>query len=424
MAYGTRQPNPCVANSQGIPPHKDFELQLVDSDGLDDFLWLRVYTSNDQHSLSAAGIIKMVRATDTTIRLFNFITKGQPYLQLVGTKSDLSKAYLCTRIDFENDVAVQIVAVDNSGAGALPDTGGGSGSLAEVAGTVSFEGAPAERTVLIIADDQVNGRKVLAEAISNPDGSFSIQYPDWEGSVIALALDHYGDDWQAETALNAGTIVHPTVSNGFVYEASEAGTTGITEPAWSTDGTTAVNDGSVTWNPKPYYRPTASGPIRGNVTQSGAPTIPTHRYVRLWIDSHNGGPYFSIQELEIASEVGGADLTAPSMTTDQGSFYTGYPASKAIDDLDDGGNVWLASSTISNFPNWMTIDLGVAVPLKELRIKPQDGNVDRSPKSFTFEVSDDGLNWSAIKTFTDVTDWVSGEAKVFSLFDGETVLPV
>ncbi|MFQ3281904.1 RCC1 domain-containing protein [Reinekea sp.] len=139
-------------------------------------------------------------------------------------------------------------------------------SASEISGVVSIDGVSAVRPVLVISDDPT-GRQILAEGMSNPDGSFLIQYTGWEGSVIALALDHYGADWTAEKTLNAGTIIHPTAANGFVYEASTGGTTGITEPAWAIDGTSATTDGSVSWVPKPYYRPIASGPIKGNVTQ-------------------------------------------------------------------------------------------------------------------------------------------------------------
>lgn len=136
----------------------------------------------------------------------------------------------------------------------------GTGQLAHIAGTVSIDGTGKEREVIVISDDPA-GRQVLGEGMSASDGTFDIQYEDWGGAVIALALDNYGGDWTAETALATGTIIHPTVPNGYVYEVTSAGTTGTEEPTWSISS--AVNDGSVTYSPKPFYRPIASGPLQG-----------------------------------------------------------------------------------------------------------------------------------------------------------------
>jgi hypothetical protein len=53
-------------------------------------------------------------------------------------------------------------------------------------------------------------------------------------------------DWQTSTAYTAGTIREPVLHNGHIYIASQAGTTGASEPIWPTDGS-AVTDGSVIW---------------------------------------------------------------------------------------------------------------------------------------------------------------------------------
>lgn len=165
----------------------------------------------------------------------------------------------------------------------------GTGLIAHIAGTVDIDGNAAERQVIVISDDP-NGRQVLGEGMSAPDGTFDIEYNDWGGAVIALAVDNYGGDWAAETAIAVGTVIHPTTPNGYVYEATSGGTTGTGEPTWSVNG--VVNDGSVPWSPRPFYRPIASGPIKGEVLQQAAAS-PMYDYIVgyqtrvIWINAND-----------------------------------------------------------------------------------------------------------------------------------------
>lgn len=181
------------------------------------------------------------------------------FFSLVSVKGDASRAYIALGIDAANDLQVTITAVDETGG----DGGGGEGA-AHIAGVVSIDGTPAARTVLVVKDDP-SGREVVAEGQSGGDGTFDITYAGWTGPVIALALDQYGDEFATETALNLGAVVHPATPNGYVYEVTAAGTTGAEEPTWTTSG--SVTSGSVTFNPVPYYRPVASGPLQGEALE-------------------------------------------------------------------------------------------------------------------------------------------------------------
>lgn len=156
-----------------------------------------------------------------------------------------------------------------------------------IAGTVQIDGAPASREVIVISDDP-SGRQVLAEGLSESDGTFDISYEGWAGNVIALALDSYGDAFGASTALNQGDIIHPTTPNGYVYEVTIAGTTGTEEPTWSTSA--IVTSGGVTFNPVPFYRPVASGPLQGEEVGDVTPTDPEFSSVSalLHFDAANG----------------------------------------------------------------------------------------------------------------------------------------
>ena len=179
------------------------------------------------------------------------------FLTLIGCKSDDSKAYIALGVDVINDVVLQVVGVDESGG----TSGGGNGD-ARIAGIVTIDGVPAARDVIVISDDS-SGRKVVGAGTSDGTGAFDITYNDWDGAVIALALDSYGSAFVPSAPINLGAIVHPTVPNGYVYEVTGAGTTGTTEPTWAIDS--SVISGSVTFNPRPYYRPVASGPLQGEI---------------------------------------------------------------------------------------------------------------------------------------------------------------
>lgn len=137
--------------------------------------------------------------------------------------------------------------------------GGGGDTPARVAGNVTINRAGAARSLVVISEDGTGARRVAGQGESETDGTFDITFDGWGRDVFVVALDEYGQAFEASAALNQGEIVHPTTPNGYVYEVTTAGTTGASEPTWSTDS--AVTSGGVTFNPLPYYRPVASGPL-------------------------------------------------------------------------------------------------------------------------------------------------------------------
>ncbi len=54
-------------------------------------------------------------------------------------------------------------------------------------------------------------------------------------------------DWAATTAVTAGTLKKPTVSNGHYYRCTTGGTTGGSQPSWPTNAEATVTDGTVIW---------------------------------------------------------------------------------------------------------------------------------------------------------------------------------
>lgn len=200
---------------------------------------------NGQMIIDTAGTVKIPR-------------KMYPsFISFIGQKRNESKAYIALNVDLFGAVVFNLYAVD--------ETGGGGGTPDDdyrVAGTVQINGVAAQRDLVIISDNP-SGREVVGAGESASDGTFDLTYTGWDGSVIVVALDEYGSDFPASAPLNASTVIHPTTPNGYVYVVTEAGTTGAIEPTWSTVG--SVVSGSVTFAPRAYYRPVASGPLQGEL---------------------------------------------------------------------------------------------------------------------------------------------------------------
>ena len=194
-----------------------------------------------------------VSTSAETIRFPRAVLPG--VFSIIAAKSTNNKAYIALAINPYADAVVTIYAVDQNGS----TSGGGSGEY-HVAGTVQINGVAAQRELVVISDNPA-GREIIAEGESGGGGAFDVSYSGWAGAVIVVALDEYGSLFPASTPLNAGAVVHPTTPNGYVYVVTEAGTTGATEPVWSTSG--SVASGSVTFAPRAYYRPVASGPLLG-----------------------------------------------------------------------------------------------------------------------------------------------------------------
>lgn len=231
-------------------PHtqwKDFTV-TVQGGTVDDVIPFHTFVRTKAYAKTA------FRVSEGVLRLAT--AQFPPVVSVMAMQSDGAKVFFASNIDLINDNSITIYAIDESGAG----SGGGGGSH-HVAGTVTIDEAPKARSVIVISDDTGTGRKVLAEEVSGSDGLFDIAYTGWTGPVIVLAVDNYGAEFQTETALNSGDIVHPAVPNGYVYEVTASGTTGTTEPQWPSSG--SVQSGSVTFNTLPYYRPVASGPLQG-----------------------------------------------------------------------------------------------------------------------------------------------------------------
>lgn len=71
----------------------------------------------------------------------------------------------------------------------------------------------------------------------------------WKNSEEVKNTDRL---WQASTAYEVNDIVVPTTSNGRSYVCTILGTTGASEPTWSTTEGGTVVDGGATWKENSY----------------------------------------------------------------------------------------------------------------------------------------------------------------------------
>ena len=143
-----------------------------------------------------------------------------------------------------------------------------------------------------------------------------------------------------------------------------------------------------------------------------------YRYIRLYITANNGDPdYTSLQEIELATTAGGADITTPSSPTSQDGYYGGNSFAYAVDNNQTEGTAGCFVTDGTALPHWGYVDLGSAKVCVELRMWCQyySGLESRAPKNFQIQGSNNKTSWTTIKSFTNATGWVTGTVKTFSL---------
>lgn len=174
---------------------------------------------------------------------------------------------------------------------------------------------------------------------------------------------------------------------------------------------------------KTYY--VRIGSVKNGVEKVGdekfvATSAIKYRYIMIYMEEINGGDKLALQEVEISSVNGGADITWPSMITNQSSSFISSSAQRLVDNnfINFEYNIWEASN--SSVPQWVTFDFGSEVDVSEVRVWPQNWapGPTRSPKILTIRgAKNDGI-WGDIKTYSDVTGWIQGKATIFNLLNG------
>lgn len=140
-----------------------------------------------------------------------------------------------------------------------------------------------------------------------------------------------------------------------------------------------------------------------------APGGAAYRYWRIFIaTSNNSGDYMSLAEIELRAAIGGADLTSSSTPATASSQNSpSYAPSYTVDNsLDQSSSVWI-SLTTGMTDQWLRYDLGTPTVVLEVAMYPQTNVPTRSPKDFTIQGSNDGTNFTDVRSFTGITGWTS-----------------
>lgn len=133
-----------------------------------------------------------------------------------------------------------------------------------------------------------------------------------------------------------------------------------------------------------------------------------YRYYRIYITTNNSDTYTALGEIELRGTVGGADLTTPSTTSFQSTYYTpnASTAAKAINDaIGAGPNAWMSDGTA--LPQWISFDFGVTTFISEVAMWCEwySGGPARAPKDFLIQGSTDNSTWVTINGYSGVTGW-------------------
>lgn len=131
--------------------------------------------------------------------------------------------------------------------------------------------------------------------------------------------------------------------------------------------------------------------------------VEAHKYWRINISASNN--HASVTEIEMASEVGGADLCSGGTIIASGT----YPASDcntvyAFDDVTSGGNCWASNVSTSG---WIGYSFASPVSIAAVRIWARV-SFSQSPKDFSIQYSDDGVTYTTVKSYTNLTSWPNG----------------
>lgn len=156
--------------------------------------------------------------------------------------------------------------------------------------------------------------------------------------------------------------------------------------------------------------------------RGAAPAIP-YRYFRVYITANNGDTYTAIQQMELATSVGGADITTGFLTggayyngSDDGHYNNfGFTNVLSNDFTNLTGYLYITDGT--PLPHWGYVDLATPVVLAQFKMWSQyyAGGATRAPKDFLFQGSNNATTWTTIKSFTNITGWAQGTGKTFVL---------
>ncbi len=132
--------------------------------------------------------------------------------------------------------------------------------------------------------------------------------------------------------------------------------------------------------------------------------------------NNNGGGYMALHEVELRGEGGGADITTPATpVTASTQFDVLYDPRNTVDNSLSGEALWISSAATNQ---WLRYDLGTPTAIAQVAMCWNAASMagpGTSPKDLRIEGSNDGTNFTTVKTFLGNTSWPAGS--VFKVFD-------
>ena len=145
----------------------------------------------------------------------------------------------------------------------------------------------------------------------------------------------------------------------------------------------------------------------------------TWRYWRIYVTANNGDTYCVVGYTSgqygfiLAATAGGATVLTSSMAyTSETAVYPGDTFASVCTSL---LGTWLSNGQAG--PWSAHVDLGTAMTLVECRMYAENASVGpaRAPNTFQIQGSSDGVNWTVVKSFSGINNWVAGQSLSFSL---------
>ncbi|WPK11821.1 LamG-like jellyroll fold domain-containing protein [Lysinibacillus louembei] len=107
---------------------------------------------------------------------------------------------------------------------------------------------------------------------------------------------------------------------------------------------------------------------------------------------------------------------APLVASASSEYSIDYQAWKAFNGINDTKDCW-SSLGIDRNGCYLTIDFGEKIKVNVLKIVGRDsvGSPSMSPKDFEIYVSDDGIVWSIVKSYSNQIGWTAYEERVYPI---------
>ena len=127
----------------------------------------------------------------------------------------------------------------------------------QVKGKTLVDGIPKPRIVRAVSADK---HALIAEKVSEADGSFELGTTPYTHGILVYAFDDYGSPLHPSTVYAVDDIVHPKIGNGYRYVCVQAGTTSDPLPdfPWPTD---QLITGTAIFNAEKIVQPFMHGPL-------------------------------------------------------------------------------------------------------------------------------------------------------------------